>query len=144
LAYFVAHDEIAHPAHPAGGWQLVLQHGFLILPDDEPQAGIRFIWRRDNGTLSSRPCRIDSLHDVVTLLAIALQRGWGSVDGQIHAVPRQRIDLTINGENFTLPATPAPTTTITLNGRIIEVPAGPTPGSIIVNGVEVQIDPVAA
>jgi hypothetical protein len=109
MADFVVHEEIVHPHHPPGGWQLLFQRGFLDFhdPAQPPQGGVRFIWRTDAGKLSSRPCRVDSVADMILLLAIALDRGWGNFDGGIHGVPRQPVDVTIDGHSWRLPGDPA-------------------------------------
>src|SRR6476646_10007370 len=75
MAYFDVHGSIVHPNHPPGDWQRLCQRGELVFPEEEGgerQGGVRFIWLTANGKLSSRPCRIDSIHDIVTLLTLAL------------------------------------------------------------------------
>ena len=92
MAYFNILHEVIHPDHPKGGWQVRLQHGFLHFPEtaNEPsQAGYRFMWRRSDGNLSSRPVRFNSLHDSLTLMRLAIEQGWGNFDGGVHEVVRQ-------------------------------------------------------
>jgi hypothetical protein len=109
MATFQILDEIPHPHHPPGGWRLWFQLVRLYgAGDDGPQDGVRFNWRDDNGRQSSRPCRVDSVADMLLLISLGLAKGWGTTDGGIHGVVRQPLEVAIDGEHWTLfPATPS-------------------------------------
>lgn len=96
MAHFVVLEEVRHPHHPIGGPQLCLQLTRLEFGTvDPPELGYRFMWRDSAGRMSSRPCRIDSLHDALTLMRLAIEAGWGNFDGQVMGSPRPPLAVTI-------------------------------------------------
>lgn len=147
MSYFTIEDEIRHPFHEKGDWNLNFQLVTLHQPDEEPQPGVRFMWRRgERDLMSSRPCRIDSLYDVITLLEAALDRRWGDVDGGVHGVRREPVTITINDKTWELPGDPpkdaddaARTIDVVINGVKHTVPVGPDPQLATINGVTVQL-----
>lgn len=105
MARFIIRNEVRHPAHSTTDWHLVFHDGWLNFDDGTtpPQFGYRFMWRHGDSSLSPRPARIDSLHDILTLLQLAVQAGWGLEDGKVHGVARQSMTVAINGVTFVLP-----------------------------------------
>ena len=97
MAHFVPLNTAVHPQHSAPGWQLLLQRALLFGTEPEQQMGYRNIWRRENGSLSVRPCRVDSFQDVIALWVAAFRGGWGHHDGGVHKVVRRPMLVTIDG-----------------------------------------------
>ena len=71
MAHFKAEREVAHPRHHRGNFRLCLQWGKLVLNDGSIELGYRFIWRRPDNSIQSRPANIPSLADVDALVALA-------------------------------------------------------------------------
>lgn len=71
-----------HESHEVGiavghNWTLCLQWGeYEMMDGDNPQRGYRFICRRPNGSLQSRPAVIPSVADLRQLLGMAAEGGW--------------------------------------------------------------------
>jgi len=82
MAWFEAQNEIAHPKHPKGGWQLVFQWGAYVYDDKSREEGYRFIWKRPNGSIQPRgPARIPSIDDIKLLIDLAEATKWGGHRG---------------------------------------------------------------
>jgi len=78
LAYFaVLQDcEVGMIAPGTDGWSLCLQWGEYRYHDGERHSGYRFIWRRPDGTLQSRPLLIPTAAVMFELLRMASTAGW--------------------------------------------------------------------
>lgn len=62
-----------------GDWRLCFQWGFYHYNDRPDENGYRFIWRREDGSLQSRPARIPSSDELDELINLAKKSGWYKV-----------------------------------------------------------------
>jgi hypothetical protein len=94
MAYFVIERQAVHPDHDPDDWRLCLQWGRIEYgtPNEPPQWGYRFIWRRPDGTQQARgAARIRSRHDIERLWKIADDEGWGDFDGYDPPMPAKKV-----------------------------------------------------
>jgi hypothetical protein len=78
-------NEIRHPQHISGDFQLCLQWCRYHYEDGTHPLGFRFIWRRPNGNLAPArgQTRIPSLADAEDLIRLARAEDWGKGEGDI-------------------------------------------------------------
>lgn len=92
-SWFVASQEVRHPQHPLGGPGLCLQWGVYHFKDKRPDEwGYRIIWRRDDNSIQSRPCRIPSISDIDTLVNLAKIGNWAHHGGATVAPPQAQLN----------------------------------------------------
>lgn len=62
-----------------GDWALCFQYCRYEYDDGRYENGYRFIWRKKNGNLQPArgQARIPSIADVLELISIAMNEGWG-------------------------------------------------------------------
>jgi hypothetical protein len=62
-----------------GDWNLCFQYCRYEYGDNTEELGYRFIWRRPNGNLQGArgQARIPSVADALSLIAMAIDAGWG-------------------------------------------------------------------